>query len=258
MYTDNLDTYHSFPETSSCYLDGRYFNIVFRSYPGLIAEPLKIFFYRDNDASNGMNRMNGMNAYNGQNGLRYDVMMKDVDLDNRFPGLLRVVINTPEGRHSNLLILDYKRGIAFRYEPDGSNYPYFDAVNTIIARFLNKYGTFRVENIDARAHLKRNPVCEGGGLCMAYVIKFAYDYINDRQFDQSNILRFVSMIEQLYGPLPEMGKDIEYGLFGNPNPNQGQNALLGGIGGMAVGGILGGPVGMVAGGVTGGLLGSAL
>ena len=240
MYTDNLDTYHSFPETSSCYLDGRYFNIVFRSYPGLVAEPLKIFLYRDN----------------GQ--LKYDVMMRDVDLDNRFPGLLRVIINTPEGRHSNLLILDYKRGIAFRYEPDGNTYPYFDVVNSIIARFLNKYGTFRVENIDARAHLKRNPVCEGGGLCMAYVIKFAYDYINDRQFDQSNILRFASMVEQLYGPLPEMGKDIEYGLFGNPNPNQGQNVLLGTLGGAGIGALAFGPVGLVAGATTGALLGSAL
>ena len=241
-YTDNLDTYHSFPETTSCYLDGRYFNRVLRFYPGLISEPLNIYIFR---------RADGRGEYN--------VSMRDADLDNSFPGLLRVIIHTPEGRHSNLLILDYQRGVAFRYEPYGSTYPHFNLVNELITEYLFRYGNFHVVAIEEPAHLRKNPVCENrGGLCMMYVIKFAYDYVNGRQYDQSNILRFASMVEQLYGPLPELGKDVEYGLFGNDNPNQGRNAAIGLVGGAALGGIVAGPTGLLLGGIGGGLLGSAM
>ena len=41
-FTDNLDNYLNLKDTSSCYLDGRYFNKVFERYPGLISEPLNI------------------------------------------------------------------------------------------------------------------------------------------------------------------------------------------------------------------------
>lgn len=240
-YTDNLDAYHSFPETTSCYLDGRYFNLVFRNYPGLIIEPLRINIYRENGRE------------------EYDVDMGNADVDNRFPNLLRVVINTPEGRHSNLLILDFKRGIVFRYEPFARSYPYFDAVNMIVMRFLRKFGNFRLEIIDAPAHLRKNPACDSrGGMCVAYITKFAYDYLNGRQYDQSDILSFAGMVEQTYGTLPERGKDVEFGLFGSDNPNQGRNALIGTVGGAGIGALALGPPGLLLGGVTGGLIGASL
>jgi len=47
QHTDNLDNYKLYPNTESCYLDGRYFNKVFARYPGLIREPLNIIIVQD-------------------------------------------------------------------------------------------------------------------------------------------------------------------------------------------------------------------
>ena len=238
-YTDDLDNYKSYPTTDSCYLDGRYFNLVFRNYPGLITEPLYIWIWKDD------------------NTIKMDSALGRTDIDNRYPGLLRVIIETPEGRHSNLLIISYKEKRIFRYEPFGRSYPYFEEVNNIIQKHLRRFLDFQLFIIDEPAHQRKNPLCEAegleGGFCTAYIIKYAYDYLNDRKFDQSEILRFASLVESMYEPLPEKGKDIEYG----PN-DQGRNALLGGLGGAAIGSVVAGPAGLLLGGLAGGAIGSTL
>lgn len=250
-YTDNLDQYKTHPNTRSCYLDGRYFNKVFANYPGLIREPLNILISR--------------NKRTGE--LRYDNYMKETYINNNYPGLLRVIINTPEGRHSNLIVIDYAGSNLYRFDPYGQTSPYFDHVNHVIEEYLDRFLDFEMYTIDNPIYDEKNPTCvsngKPGGFCVAYVIKYAYDYLNGKNYDPSDILKFAGMIETKYGPLSEIGKDVEYGLFDGPdgsnNPNQGRNVaggmILGGVAGAA---LTGSPVGFLGGLAAGGLIGSAI
>lgn len=246
-YTDNLYNYKSQQPTQSCYLDGRYFNKVFAKYPGLVREPLNIVIVRDKRTGE----------------VRYHDHMNQTAINNNFPGLMRVIINTPEGRHSSLVIVDYKDARIYRFDPYGRFSPYFEQVNTIIERYLDLYIDFDMYVIDNPVYEQKNPTCVAkgvpSGFCVAYVIKYAYDYLNGRQFDPSGIMQFAGTVEKMYGPLPEEGKDVEYGLFGNPNPDQGRNVAVGALGGALVGGLLtGSPGGVLAGGLGGGLIGGII
>ena len=242
-YTPNLDNYKSYPDTMSCYLDGRYFNMVLSEYPGLIKEPLNIIIFQDKNKN-----------------LKYNTHMNQTNINNNFPGLLRVIINTPEGRHSNLLIIDYKGKKLYRFDPHGRKSPYFDQESKMIEEYFDQFIDFDMYIIEAPIRNDQNNTCledgDESGFCVAYNIKYAYDYLNGRVYDPSHIMKFSNLIEQKYGKLPEEGKDVEYGWFGNNNPNQGRNALIGGVGGAVIGGAVGGPGGLVAGGIGGSLLGS--
>ena len=247
MYTDNLDNYKSYPPTKSCYLDGRYFNKVFDKYPGLIREPLNITIMRDQET--------------GQ--IRYTDQMKQTLINNQYPGLLRVVINTPESRHSNLVIIDYQGAKLYRYEPNGTSSPYYNEINRIIEQYMVMYIDFDMYNIDAPAMNQKNPACiEKGiknGFCVAYVIKYGYDYLNGRQYDPSDILRFSSIIEHVYGPLPHENVDIEYGFLTGGSGFSGRNVLIGALGGAAIGGLItGSATGALIGGLGGGLIGGII
>jgi len=184
--------------------------------------------------------------------------MNEAHINNTYPGLLRVIINTPEGRHSSLLIIDYKNAKIFRFDPYGRNSPYFDQVNAVIEKYLDTFLNFQLYIIDDMVPQVYNPRCDVSGYCLAFVIKYAYDYLNRRPFDGSEIMKFSNLVEQMYGPLPVEGKDVEYGLFGNDNPDQGRNVAVGVIGGSALGLALGGPTGLLVGGIGGGLIGSTL
>lgn len=241
-YTDYLYDYKSYPPTTSCYLDGRYFNKVFARYPGLITSPLNIHIVR--------NRTTG--------DLSYRSHMNEAHINNAYPGFLRIIINTPEGRHSSLLIIDYKNAKIFRFDPYGRNSPYFDQVNMMIEKYLETFLNFQLYIIDDVVQQVYNPACNISGYCLAFVIKYAYDYLNKRSFDGSEIMSFANVVEQMYGPLPVEGKDVEYGLFGNDNPDQGRNMLIGSVGGATLGGLAFGPAGLFVGAGTGALIGSAL
>lgn len=241
-----LDDYKSYPDTKSCYLDGRYFNKVFKDYPGLISEPLNIFIRK-----------------NRNNQMEYTEHMKETPINNKYPGLLRVIINTPEGRHSNLIIIDYAGKKLFRFDPHGTTSPYYNQISNIIERYFDMYIDFDLYIINYPTPNIQNPACLNNniqtGFCVAYVIKYGYDYIHNRDYDPSKILKLVTAIETAYGPLPVEGADVEYGIFGNSNPNQGRNALIGGIGGGILAGVLtGSPVGVLIGGAAGALIGSAI
>jgi len=243
QYTDNLNQYNLQPPTQSCYLDGRYFNKVFERYPGLVKEPLNIVIVRDKRTGE----------------MRYENYMTQTEINNNYPGLLRVIINTPEGRHSSLVIIDYKDAKIYRFDPYGRKSPYFEQVNTIIERYLDLYIDFDMYVVENPVYDQKNPKCVSGGFCVAYVIKYAYDYLNGRQFDPTEILRFAGMIENMYGPLSEEGKDVEFGLFGNQNPNQGRNVVVGALGGGLLGGLLTGTGGgALVGGLGGGLIGGII
>ena len=250
MYTDiNLANYKYYPPTKSCYLDGRYFNKVFEKYPGLLSKPLNI------------------TLINKDGKIEHTEHMKQVQINTQYPGLLRVIINTKGSRHSNLLILDYTNHKVYRYDPHGTSSPYYREINQIIKNYLSMYFDFEIVDINVPVTDPGNPVCIDAGIkngfCVAYVTKFAHDWLNQKQYDPSDILRFAGTVEYLYGPLSGSKSDIEYGLFGGNNDNDGnfntKNALIGGgVGALAGGLLIGGPAGVVGGMVGGGLIGGIL
>ena len=248
MYTENLDDYRLSKPTDSCYLDSRYFYKVFVRYPGVISQPLKIDIY-PNEVSE-----------------KIFVSMDKTRIDAEQPGLLRVVIQTPTSRHCNLVILDYNEGKAYRFEPLGIEAPYFNQINKAIEEYLTLFLRMELEVIDIDLEMvldDKNPAClargERTGFCTAYIILYAYAYLNGKDFNPYYIRNFVTKIEETYGSLPEEGKEVEYGLLsGERDPNQGQKMLLGGLGGAAIGGLAGGAGGAVLGGVGGLALGGLL
>lgn len=235
-YTDDLDNYKSLSPTESCYLDGRYFNKVFHKYPGLIKEPLTITLKETDE------------------GIEDVVFMRPTDINNKYIGLLRVIIQDGKTRHSNLVIIDYLGQKIYRFEPLGLNSPYFNEIGQLIEDYLDQYIDFDMEVIDVNKLDEKNPDCDKGGFCLAYVTKFAYDYLNGRVYDPSDIRRFAQLVEQKYGLLPEAGKDVEYGILdGNVST---RNVLITGLGGAILGGALGGTAqSALIGGVAGAGLG---
>lgn len=237
VFTKNLENYENLPESNSCYLDGRYFNIVLANYPGLLSNPLYIDV-----------KINKMTTLNKRSEREYiSARMEETKINTKFPGLLRLVINTHIGnknsKHSNLLILDYKNGIIYRFEPLGQRAPYFDEISKIVHTYLSQFfeWDFKVIELNSDQKLDENnrectKIGLKSGFCLAYVLLYAYNFINLLDFHPSNIRRFVTQIERTYGRLPSEGADIEYGEL-----SRGQKQAIGAGAGLLGGAILGGP-----------------
>lgn len=251
MFTQNLSDYKKESETTSCYLDGRYFNLVFQNYPGLLPNPLHVKISESYIRS-------GKKADKKE---RVEVNMLETDINENYPGLLRLVITTPKTKHTNLLILDYANGVAYRFEPLGENGPYFHKINDLVHSYLSQFFDVDLEvlDVDLREFLnERNLNCEKQGLksgfCNAYVILYAYCWLNKLEFRPHDILKFARKIEKTYGPLSPEGAEIEY----DDGPSRGEKQAIGGLGGAALGGLAFGPVGLLAGAGLGLGLGSVL
>lgn len=204
QYVEDLENYEGLENTQSCYLDGRYFNMVFQNYPALLAHPLYIDI-----------RVAGIKSANrDEKKERYFVNMRENNIKTHMPGLLRLVIQTPQTRHSNLLILDYNNSKVFRFEPLGKSAPYYEKVNDLIMSYLGNFFPFDLEVIDIEFDEildEKNPKCKKSGFCVAYNILYAYSYLKQISFDPANIRKFAKLVEMKYGPLPEEGEQVEYG-----------------------------------------------
>ena len=248
-HTKILDNYLNLKDTTSCYLDGRYFSKVFQNYPGLISQPLTInirYSNRDKD-------------------VKYHIDMKESSINTKYPGLVRLIIKTPNSRHSNLLILDYENEKVYRFEPLGTDAPYFDQVNKIVQEYLSYFFDFDLEVIDIDLNLyldEKNMSCarrgEKTGFCTAYIILYAYAYLHGKEFDPSYIKKFATKIEETYGKLPSEGAEQDMGIFGDGKADP--KKVVGGdaIGGLAGGLLVGGGAGILGGALGGGLIGAAL
>jgi len=234
-YTENLDGWEHEPESKNCYLDSRYFYKCLLRYPGTVANPLNIVIGKR----------------------RHNIFMKDTKINTDFPNLLRLTIKTPDTRHSNLLIVDYKDGKVYRFEPLGKTAPYYDKINDMLEDYLGMFFDFDLEIIDIEEGVydEKNPKCRKSGFCVAYVILYCYAFLNGKEYNPRNIRRFARKIEKTYGTLPMDFSEPEYG-FGDPN--QGRNMLIGGLGGLALGGVVGGGQGALIGGLGGAAIGGLI
>lgn len=215
------------------YLDGRYFNVILGRSSEVSTKPIVIKIKHSGTTSN----------------------LEQVYVDITRPIMLfRVIIEVYEQinvrgvpkdriytRHSNLLIFDNTNNIITRFEPLVENIYNPNIDDVIIDHFSYGLPQHQYVNLDVHPQKPHNM-----GLCVAYVIKFAYFYLMRQpvEFDdnESDIIRFALYVDKLYSNRLVGKPDIE---FGN-NPVLG-GAALGGLSGGLIGGIAGGPAGALAG-----------
>lgn len=242
MSLPNLLNYRSFEPTKSCYLDGNYFNMVFRGYGGLVESPL-IIDMKDNDGN-------------------YTVQMSKYYMNPKYFSIIRVIIKTEKSMHSNVVLInhDLKKIIWFDPipHPNGGSEYIYKIGTAYLKRYLGRdYKTDYTAGSKEDGILdERTPGCDMSGFCLAYCIKAIYDILRgaaigkkgDYGFD--NIRSFAAAIEAKYGPISDAMKDVEYGWGGAAGGFLG-GAVLGGL----VGGLVGGGAGAVGGALIGGTLG---
>jgi hypothetical protein len=222
----NLDNYKNYQPTQSCYLDGRYFDLIFEGYPGLIQTQLYI------------------NLDMKEHLLEQETILDNFHYRDYDINIMRVIIETPASRHSGAIIFDMVKGELYYF--DSSNHPDKMILLGIIQRLFSFPENTLVE-LPEHLGTEMTPTCRQSGFCVGYSIKFVYDYLMGRNFDPSQIRRFAAAIEVMFGRLNDRYEDVEYDTGSTV-----AGGALGGLGGLA----LAGPVGLLLGGIGGGIIGS--
>jgi len=192
---DLLLDYKQYLPSKSCYLDGRYFNIVFADYPGLIETPLYIHIDEQNQLE------------------IYLPHITIVPSDDYF-GLLRVVVSSKDFRHSLVVVFDYENEQAFIYNPDVHHPELNDILMDAIISYLSKFLDYEYLEIPQIEYIEKQQLkCVKHGVCNALVIFYALYFIERLAFTNRNVQdarKFMNAIEANYD-LPLGGNpDIEY------------------------------------------------
>ena len=233
-----LSKYKQYNESQSCYLDGRYFNMVFQDYPGLIPNPLYIHITDDKQIS---------------------IHMANSICFKEHMSLIRVIITTSHIRHAMLVILDHDNGLAWIYDPDLQQKPdelhkiVIDAIINYLQQFVN-YEFILVDTNTKKSNYKAG--CPQSGNCHALIIKYAQNLLDDKKFTQqdvSSIRKYMSAIEENY-TLPLGIPDVQYDWSSNQVIVTTTGAAIGAVAGGLSAGL---PGALVIGG-TGALLGYGL
>ena len=235
MEDAKLSDYKDYNETESCYLDGRYFNLVLSGlYEGISTKPLTLTI----DEHTRHSTWKGI--------IKTDIV-----------NFIRVVIQSDEIRHAALLIVDYPGNKVIFWNPisgksdkDGL----MDAINNLIKDVVLDIGAFKIyyENHTVLPY-ESNEKCKLRGYCNAYVIKYVLDWLDDAKYNDKNILKFVSAIEDKYSHFLTGEPDVEFAHRGGGGGGH-RGGGGGGYGRYGGGGGFGGLAGLG----TGLLLGSAL
>lgn len=233
MERENLLNYYKYQPSKSCYLDGRYFNIVLRHHSGLIEQPLYIHI--------------------DENGV-YTQMINTLYSKNDI-GLLRVVITSKDIRHSMLVVFDHDQKQAWIYDPNNNGSKIHRFIVKHIMDYLANYLDYEYFDVEQPLPPKDNlKQCTKSGVCNALVLLQAYTLINGKEFganDIKNVRRFMTAVETTY-ELPPGQPDIEM------DSDQLLPTLLGAGIGAGVGYAVAGPVGAIGFGTLGGIAGYGL
>ena len=225
---DLLLNYNQYSPSKSCYLDGRYFNLVFQDYPGLIETPLYIHIDEG--------ELNIMLPY-----------MK-IDSSADYFGLLRVVVTTPNIRHSLVVIFDHENQKAYIYNPDVHHPEFNDLLVDGITAYLSKFLDYEYFSTAEFKYVEKEQLkCEKNGVCNALTIMYALFFIEGLEYTNravNDARKFMTAVETNYD-LPEGKPDVEY-----LSSEQALGIGLGTLGGAALGSTLG-PAGLVIGGLAG-------
>ncbi len=226
------------------FLDGRFFNLVLGKADEISMRPIIIQIKTSGTTS--------------------DLRQAHIDISKPIV-IFRVIVELYESiniggvsrdkifsRHSNLVVVDNVNRQITRFEPLQVN-EYNGNINTALETGFKS----RLPQHNYAEYEMHPQSVENIGLCVAYVIKFAYFYILNQQItfdDESDIIRFSLYINKLYSKKLRGQPDIEYG---GMNPVLG-GAVVGGLTGGFIGGAVGGPAGAVVGFGLGALGGAAI
>lgn len=226
------------------YLDGRYFNIVLGKSNEVSTKPIVIKIKPSGVEHNlGTIYMDVTRPY-----MLFRIIIEIYE-SVKVRGRMKDKLYT---RHSNLLIFDNMESNIMRFEPLQKN-DYTGNIDNVLMDYFSytlPQHNYAVFDLHPQPH---NNI----GLCVAYVIKFAYYYVMREQIvfeGESDIIRFSLYINELYSKQLTGAKDIE---FGNYNPVLG-GAAVGGLTGGLVGGLAGGPAGAAVGLGVGALGGATI
>jgi hypothetical protein len=218
-----LQNYKSHPETQSCYLDGRYFNLVLGDiYPGTVTNPIHVHMTEDEKGE-----LMGVFA-----------SMPTTVIDSSSPAVIRVIINrTNKMRHSALVIVDFEKKTLYYWNPKTHHDPMDNRVASIISDTLTMgrgSDTYKIEVDHSSVPEASSPSqCAISGYCNGFIIKRIYDQVMQQPFDPSHIRRFCHAIEDSYSQRLVGEPDIEFDT--NIAPAAAGLAVLGGV---ALGGLL--------------------
>lgn len=195
---EELRDYENFPPTPSCYLDGRYFNIVLKElYPGIVEAPLAVSFHRT------------------VAGYEFQMNMKEAFVSAKYPSFIRVVIQSTKMRHSALIMLDLSRKKGWYWNP--RTYDVDDSGKDLDVEIFQRISNFIRETLGVHMYqheLKvpntKNLDCDMSGYCNAYIIKFVLDWLVDASPEFNKIRSFCTMIEEEYGHKLTGKEDIEF------------------------------------------------
>lgn len=207
QYFEDLSYYKDQKKSLHCRLDPRYFERVFRRYPGL-RNPISLTI---KDKKFPLNQNEKVFLFHTE---------QNKPIDKNFTGVARLSI----GDMCNLLIFDYKNKILYRIEPFGNTAPHFEHVNKFLEQM--KKDDYKLVNIDFKKPVL-NRTCDIAGYSVNFCIFYAYAYILGIRFEPESIKQFATFVKRKY-ILPEGGTtEVEYELFGDGDEKGG--SLLGGV-----------------------------
>lgn len=233
---DFASGYKTYDETQDCYLDGRYFDVVFKSNPLFARKPLSIQVIKrlDDDGSVDVKiTASESDLFTGA-----PIRLGKVSLK-----LIKVLPrSTPQiTRHASLAIVT--KQTLYHFDPTTD-------------QELRELSTRVLEDAAKLQNLKYSPIpitftpeqggeqCLVSGYCVAYIIKYAADlFLNERErgeggVDVSDIKRFAQWVKEHYqDQLPDSPPEEEYGRRGYGRGYGGFGRGYGGFGAGLAGGL---------------------
>lgn len=249
MIAEELLGYETHPEMTSCYLDGRCFYKAFQDYAGLVPNSLRIRFFREE----------------GQ--LYHSVTMSAHELHPKVTSVVRVIMEFLDHtfKAGVLLINAFEnKGVWFEpiETPTSEEHPTHSDITGILVKFLHQsLPSLEIHDASLELAKQKPPECDHSAFCNAAILKFAWCFLNNLEFQPHLIKKFAGKAEILY--LQEKQGDVAFGRGGGGGFHgggyHGGGGYRGGYGGRGLGyggfgaGLLGGTLlGLGLGGLYGG------
>ena len=232
---DHLINYNKYPCSKSCFLDGRYFNLVLRPlYKGIITSPL-IIKIKQHDCE-----------------LHAKIKCK-IDL-TQLKGdclkIVRVIIHAEQIRHSALLFFNPSTRECWFWNPVMNET--HSVIDLIIIQKIKEYLCLDKHMLNIKKTVINESIdenCDESGYCNAYIIMYVLCWLRDIELCLDNVKKFMYCIEKYYCRDLIGSPDIEYrygrrGYGGYGRRGYGGTGLglgLGLLGGIALGSALAAP-----------------
>ena len=189
----HLSDYEEYEATDSCYLDGRYFNLVLGEFEGVSVTPLQVTIKHEVKTATWAGIIHP-----------------------RVPNFIRVVVETETIRHAALLVIDFPAKRVVFWNPVAARETANDdnlvsIIKSLLKKLMENVGRFRLHcsNYDVVPEAS-TPKCPMKGHCNAYVIKYVLDCLDGVDYNGSDILKFSAAIEDKYKHLLTGDVEQEY------------------------------------------------